>query len=192
MGLVYEPAGNGPIRQAELLTSVSEFQAISAGDGDPAEIATRKVEHPLVVVMSQDCDLEQDFNVRHPADSPPLSREAAEVSPTALSHILLCDAHKESELKQRLPEGLGSKDIRRIAQNQNERYHRIEDAEIRDAGLEVEALFLDFRRYFSIPCPDIYDQLASTTAGRTARLPAYYLHDLNHRFYTYLARVAIP
>jgi hypothetical protein len=192
MGLVYEPAGDGPIRQAELLTSISEFQAITEADGANAEIATRKVEHPLVVVMSQDCDLERDFNLRHPEDKEPPSREDAEVSPSALSHILLCDAHEESGLKQRLPDGLGSNDFRRIAQNQNERYHRIDSAGIRGTDVEVEPLFLDFRRHFSMPCPDLYNQLASATAGRTARLPAYYLHDLNHRFYSYLARVAIP
>jgi len=192
MALVYEQGGNGPIRQAEVLSSVSEFQAISSTDGDADAIAIREVEHPLVLVMSQDCDLEQDFNVRHPTEKPPLSREDAEVHPTALSHILLCDAHEESELKKRLPESTGSKDFRRIAQNQNDRYHRIEGAAIRDTGQTVEPLFLDFRRHLSIPCPDIYQQLISKSAGRKARLPGYYLHDLNHRFHSYLARIAIP
>lgn len=192
MALVYEQAGNGPIRQAELITSVSEFQTISATDGDPTEIATRKVEHPLVIVLSQDCDLEQDFNARYPSGKPQLDRAEADVHPSALSHILLCDAHEENELRKRLPESTGSKDFRRIAQNQNERYHRIESAEIADTGSAVEALFLDFRRHFSVPCPDFYEQLDLGAVGRTARLPAYYLHDLNHRFYSYLARVAIP
>lgn len=192
MGLTYEPAGDGPIRQAELLTSISEFQAIPEMEGDSVDVATRRVEHPLTIVLSQDCDLEQDFKVRHPAEGAPPNREAAEASPAALTHILLCDAHEESELKKRLPDGLGSKDFRRIAGNQNERYHRIESAEIRDTGTDIEPLFLDFRRHFSIPCPAVYEQFASGSAGRTARLPAYYLHDLNHRFYSYLARVAIP
>lgn len=192
MGLVYEPANDGPIRQAELLTSIAEFQAVPDTDGDPTAVATRKVEHPLTIVLSQDCDLEQDFHVRHPAEQPAPDREVVEASPTALTHILLCDAHEESELKKRLPDGLGSKDFRRIAGNQNERYHRIDGAEIRDTGVSIEPLFLDFRRHFSIPCPAIYEQFSSGTAGRTARLPAYYLHDLNHRFYSYLARVAIP
>jgi hypothetical protein len=192
MGLVYEPASDGPIRQAELLTSVSEFQAIPDKEGNANEVATRRIEHPLAIVLSQDCDLEQDFNVRHPAEQPAPDREAAEASPAALTHILLCDAHEESELKKRLPDGLGSKDFRRIAGNQNERYHRIDGADVGDTGVSIEPLFLDFRRHFSIPCPAIYEQFASGLSGRTARLPAYYLHDLNHRFYSYLARVAIP
>ncbi len=192
MGLVYEPASDGPIRQAELLASIAEFQAIPDTDGDPTEVATRKVEHPLAIVLSQDCDLEQDFNVRHPAEQPQPDRETVETSPTALTHILLCDAHEESELKKRLPSTFGSKDFRRIAGNQNERYHRIEGADIEGTGTTIEPLFLDFRRYFSIPCSAAYEQLSPGTARRTARLPAYYLHDLNHRFYSYLARVAIP
>ncbi len=192
MGLVYESASDGPIRQAELLTSISEFQAIPDANENPTEVATRRVEHPLIIVLSQDCDLEQDFNVRHPAEKPPPDHEAVEASPAALTHVLLCDAHEESELKKRLPDGLGSRDFRRIAGNQNERYHRIDGAELGDTGASIDPLFLDFRRYFSIPCPAIYEQFASNAAGRTARLPAYYLHDLNHRFYSYLARVAIP
>ena len=192
MALVYERAGNGPIRQAELLKSVSEFQVVANPDGDPAEVFTRRIEHPLVIVLSQDCDLEQDFDFRFPAAEDPPSHSDIEVHPRTLSHIILCDVFEEGELKQRVPESFGSRDYKRIDQNQNERYHRFDGAGVAGTAEEIEPLFLDFKRHFSIPCSSAYEQLDSGPMGRTARLPAYYLHDLNHRFYSYLARVAIP
>ena len=192
MALVYEPPNDGPIRQAELLKSVAEFQPISKTDeGDDLEI--RKVDHPLAVVISQDCDLEQDFNLRFPGEGDPVSRDDADLSHRSISHVILCDAYPETELIRRLPDGFGSKDRRKVQQNQNERYHKLEAALIDgDESKPVEELFFDFRRFFAIPSPDIYDQLAAKTLKRIACVPAYYLHDISQRFFSYQARVAIP
>jgi hypothetical protein len=190
MPLVYEPPADGQVRQAELLTSVLEYQPArpdAASDG----IAFRQVKHPLIVVMSQDCDLEQDFNIRLPSDADPLPLDEAENHRNALTHMLLCDAYTESELTQRLPDSFGSKERRFLAQNQNERYHRLDQAKIDGTDTEVDPLFIDFRRHFGVPSSHIYQQFADDTAGRLARLPVYYLHDLVDRFYGYLARVAI-
>jgi hypothetical protein len=193
MALNYEPPGEGPIRQAELLSSVWEFQVVGVPPEDDSEVETRQVEHPLAVVLSQDCDLEQDFDFRFPAEGEPPSRENSDGSPRTISHVIFCDAYPESELKRRLPEGLGSKDFRKIGQNQNERYHALNEAPIDgDESRRIEPLFFDFRRFFAIPSADIYDQLSDGSAGRVACLPAYYLHDLSQRFFSYQARVAIP
>jgi hypothetical protein len=192
MALVYEPPSDGPIRQAELLKSVAEFQPISKPNGDD-DLEIRKVDHPLAVVISQDCDLEQDFDLRFPADGEPVERDAADMSHRSISHVILCDAYPEAELIRRLPDGFGSKDKRKIQQNQNERYHKLDAAPIAgDESKEVEELFFDFRRFFAIPSADIYDQLAAGTMERIACVPAYYLHDLSQRFFSYQSRVAIP
>jgi hypothetical protein len=195
MALAYEPPGDGSIRQAELLSSVSELQAIDGGSAESgSEIEIRKVEHPLAIVLSQDCDLEQDCHLRFPDDADPLPRDEADHHPHSISHVILCDAYSESELLQRLPEGFGAKDRKRIYQNQNERYHTLDEGVVATGSQEypVERLFLDFRRFFALPSPDLYDQLNGGSMGRVACLPAYYLHDLSQRFFSYQARVAIP
>ena len=77
-------------------------------------------------------------------------------------------------------------------QNQNERYHTLEAAPIGpQGGPTLEAIVLDFRKHSTVPTPLLYEQL-TPAATRTAVVPVYFLHDLMHRFYGYLSRVAIP
>lgn len=193
MALRYRSAGDGPIRQTELLKDVVELQAVGPRlSGQEGRVSIRRVEHPLVIVLSQDCDLEQDFNLRFPKEAEPTSRDEADITPGCLSHVILCDAWSEEEYRRRLPKGINSYDRRKIGSNQNERYHRLESATIGEDGEEIDELFIDFRRFFALPSADLYDQVDGKDESRVACLPAYHLHDLAQRFFSYQARVAVP
>jgi hypothetical protein len=61
-----------------------EFQPISKPTGEGA-LEIRKVDHPLAVVISEDCDLEQDFDLRFPTDGEPVERDAADMSHRSIS-----------------------------------------------------------------------------------------------------------
>src|SRR5437870_1279779 len=75
-----------PLRQGEILSDVVQFQLKTSaldeipvkGDAPPFD----RVEHPLVVVISQDCDLDQDFKYREQG------KKGKEVT-----GVLLCELH---------------------------------------------------------------------------------------------------
>src|SRR5713101_8242716 len=75
--------------------------------------------HPLMVVMSPDCDLEQDFKVRF---ATPEAREqyhsetVDETLPAVIPQVLLCDLYEESQIKERMP---GTDIWKRVRQNQD-------------------------------------------------------------------------
>lgn len=191
MALVYEQASNGALRQAEILGPIVDYQAVlDQGNGDDPK-STRRRTHHRVIVMSQECDLEHDFETRYPNGQEPLSQKEAEESGRTLLHVLLCDIYAANELSELQPD-FKAKIFKRIEDNQMERYHYLGKASVFETADEVGPLFIDFRKYLAAPCGEVYDQLASESSQRIARLPAYYLHDLAQRFHSYLARIAIP
>lgn len=190
MVFIYDPAPEATaLRQAEVLLDLTEYRAVALDAEGALEYVV--VQHDVVVVMSQDCDLEQDCDVRFPADREPAPAEEVELGVNTLVQVLLCDAYPEAEIQAKF-DNFGSRDWRRVRQNQNERYHHFEAAAIGTAGENmIEALYLDFRKHFTVPTGFLYDRIAAGDVKRRAIVPAIYSHDLMHRFYGFQSRVAI-
>ena len=172
-----------------MLLDLTEYRAVALDAEGALEYVV--VQHDVVVVMSQDCDLEQDCDVRFPADREPAPAEEVELGVNTLVQVLL--ATRTPRLRSR-PSSItsGSRDWRRVRQNQNERYHHFEAAAIGTAGENmIEALYLDFRKHFTVPTGFLYDPIAAGDVKRRAIVPAIHSHDLMHRFYGFQSRVAI-
>jgi hypothetical protein len=134
--------------------------------------------------MSQDCDLDQDYTRR------------AERRPGTLPNVMLCDAYRAEVLRALIRERdqLGSQDWRRrIAQNQNERFHYLQRTEpSQDLQREgLAALALDFKVYFTLPTDELYARL-SRGIRRRCRLNTPYAEHLAHRFFKFQSRIALP
>jgi hypothetical protein len=182
---IYAPTVEGePLRQGEVLTGVIQrrrsFRSLSSETPEMEEIR-----HPYVIVVTQDCDLEQDHRARTSAESPAIPIEKL------MPNILFVQAVTWQELIAGLPKG---KDImKRVMQNKDERYQVIEqiDAPVDAAGEGVPALGVDFRRCFTVPTDEVYVQLSSN-ARRRCRLNSPYLEHFSKRFADFLNRVALP
>lgn len=176
------PIGSA-LRQGEVLGDVwihrPLLPATRVGVGQSIDVDPTL--HPFVVVLHPDCDLEQDFAARQST--------AAENDTRLVPQVLLCDAFTEAELRPRVA---GSDLFRRIKQNQDERYHRFKAAPISSSQESVPDLFLDFRRSLAVHTSALYLGLEPGAIRRCALIPAVYVHDLVHRFYGYLSRVALP
>jgi hypothetical protein len=82
-----------------------------------------------------------------------------------------------------------------VIQNNNERFHFLADvpAALDHLGQGLPSLIMDFRRYFTLPGPEIYRQCGTTGgARRRCRLETPYREHLQHRAAFYLQRVALP
>ncbi len=149
--------------------------------------------HPLVVVLTADCDLEHDSSARsqdRPDDARELIRREYE-TPALIPYVLLCDAFLEGQIRGRA----GASDLwRRIKQNQDERYHRLAAAPYGFAPWfgKLPDLYLDFKKMLALPTEQLYDGVTTGGIRRVAAVPPVYVHRLMHRFFGFLSRVGVP
>jgi hypothetical protein len=170
------------LRQGELLSSLVEVRRVSSANSGSEQIDL--VTHPYAVVISQDCDLEQDFFAR--TGEAKLSKPSEKLLPS----ILFCEATTGDELKGRLADGQIWK---QITQNKNERYQYLRGIpkDWDSLGDGTPDLGIDFKRYFTIPTSEVYSQI-KTLAKRRAQLRSPYLEHFSLRFAYYLCRVGLP
>jgi hypothetical protein len=135
-------------------------------------------------VLTQDCDLENDFKTRSKKSESGVSAEGV------LPNVLLCEVITVAALRITAP---GSDVWRKVKANKDERYHVLESAAAWADALKegLPPLGIDFKRYFTIPTDELYFQIGSG-AKRRCRLISPYREHLSTRFSAFLARVALP
>jgi hypothetical protein len=179
----------GALRQSEIICNLLQFtvdpQSLKAG----GELAFGQLQREFAVVLSQDCDLAQDFELRRRTWNEELLY--AEIESKLLPNVLLCELVTDADLFAALPQG---SDIRkRVKQNKDERYQYLCAVPTNSdtAGTGLPALGIDFKRHFTIPTEELYLQI-SQAAVRRCRLVSPYLEHLATRFSSFLSRVALP
>jgi hypothetical protein len=138
--------------------------------------------HPLVVTLSQGCDLEQDF----------LARLGSVKPDKIVPSVLLGEVVIATEFRSALP--MGSKIWDRVRQNNDERYHFFQDVtkEFDALGEGLGELGVDFKRFFTMPTDELYYRIKTGEAKRRCCLQSPYLEHFCTRFANYLGRVALP
>lgn len=187
MAFEYAPPGPAALRQGELLENIwwhcPRWPATQIPEGAKVEI--QPVHHPLVVVLHQDCDLERDYNLRAAAKA--AGQEPDPESARLIAQVLCCDAFTEDQMRIRA-QGVT---FQRVKDNQVERFHCLPavPAGRRGEGPEV---YFDFCGVFSVFTAAIYEAIEAGSVGRRGLVPPVYLHDLIHRVFGFLSRVALP
>ena len=190
MPFSYLPALDaGALRQGEILGELWTHRALTVGHTDAPEI--RSFRHALAVVLTADCDLLQDFNVRfaeqeQPAD--PVPKDQNEDHPAIVPFTILCELFMDQQVRGR--GGLNRDLWRRVVQNQDERYHAVPMPGTPDGGDQTRAI-LDFKKALAVPTEAIYSGILAREVRRVALIPPVYIHDLIHRFYGFLSRVGV-
>jgi hypothetical protein len=174
---VYSRSTGGELRQGEILAGVIQIRQ-TLGTIGTAETTIDRVEHEFAIIVSQDCDLEQDF------------KKASKDNDRPLPSVLLCQVMPAVGLK-------GSVDKRtwdRILINKDERYQflqRVQEHEDAD-GKGLPPLGVDFKRYFTVPTDELYRRIDLSESRRRSRLVTPYAEHLSARFFYYQSRVALP
>ena len=179
----YSPQAKGDrLRQGSVVVGLIQtrqrLETIGAAD---ALVLDEEI-HPYALVLTQDCDLERDFERR--------GGKSGAGSP--LANVLLCEATTTVLLKGNLPQG---KDIwKRVIQNKDERYQCLENvpAEYDVAAQGIAALGIDFKRYFTISTDEIYRRIELGQAVCRCRLVTPYVEHFVSRFYYFQSRIALP
>jgi hypothetical protein len=137
----------------------------------------------LVVVISQDCDLDWDFKAR--GGQAPTHKLVA--------NVLFCEVEPIDAMRPALREvGINSELFRRITRNEDARFHTLPavPAEQDALGEGLPLLGVDFKRFFTIPTDEVYVRL-SGEARRRCVLQAVRAMDLSQRFAYFHSRVAL-
>lgn len=168
------------IRDVELVEYVKEKRGI---------IEVSKIIFPVAVVLTQDCDLAQDFKFRWSRDNRPTTQDkfllSVLVAPlynvehvyegTQLSEL---DLQMASINKKKTPGEY-------LRNNERPRYHFVDF----DPSVPVVPSVVDFKHYFSVN--GIYLKGLKRTHF-VCRVPPLFREDLSLRFANYLARIGLP
>ncbi len=175
---IYGPSTGGTLLCGEILSAVIQRRQ-SLRSLRETEPELERITHPFSIVVSQDCDLKQDFEARQAA------------KPATLLNVLLCQVATAEEL--RAIASAGSDIWKRIRQNKDERFQFLQavPASLDSDNKGLPDLGIDFRRYFSIPTDELYEQF-SLGAKRRCRLISPYKEHLMSRFAYFMLRVALP
>jgi hypothetical protein len=167
----------------EILSNVVERQVVSGEASGDFEF--REDPHPFAVIVSQDCDLEQDAHARGDAELDP-RRKANALAP----HVLLVVG---SDVKAVIATFPSSRAAERVKLNKDERFQFLCNvpATADRAGSGVPALVLDFKRFFSFPTDELLRRIARGEIQRRARLTTPYAEHLSVRFGFSLQRVGL-
>lgn len=179
------PGIDRSLRQCEILSNVVRARMLpeTLGQVEPPAFKDRVSQY--AVVLTQDCDLEQDYSDRFPAP--------VEGSAKLIQSVLLCEVVPAVALFGQVKK-LGSKAWDRVRQNNDVRYHFLESVDAGcDTGNEgLEELAIDFKQYFSVPTDELYRRIELEEARRRTVLASPYLEHLSVRFAHFLCRIALP
>jgi hypothetical protein len=165
------------LRQGEVITHVAQYIY------DPVGGRAAESYQDYVIVGTQDCDLLWDYKAMQQGKE------------GDLNGLILYEAEDALKMKARFG-GKQHEDIwKRIIQNREDRYHYFEaippDLDLVSEG--VSALVVDFKRYFTMPPPELYRQCGlGHGARRRCRLNDLYREHFQNRVATYIQRVGLP
>lgn len=147
-------------------------------------VEVSKIVFPLVVVLTQDCDLEQDFSYRAKETQShrllsvlvaPLYNAEHVFEGTHLSDLAITG----SKINKKKTEGTT------LMQNERPRYHYVDFP----ADVPAVASIADFKHYFSV-----HTRYLETIRAKSfvCRLDDLFREDLSQRFAAYLGRIGLP
>ena len=179
------------LRQGEILSNLIELRVdinSITSKCTKSEYRAHPIEHDYVIVLSQDCDLEQDYNYRT------LDRGKAK---DELPSILFCEVMNEEEfvgddayanILQR------STTRNNIEQNNDFRFHRVQKIpkDLDARGIGLPELVMAFKRYFTVPTEEVYHRISLGHVLRRSRLRSPYLEHFCGRFHYFNNRIALP
>jgi len=176
----------GRISQGDVFRDVEFIEYVIEKRG---VLEVSKIIFTLVVVLTQDCDLERDSQYRKRQPKPPTNHDkqlfSVLVAPLYNAEHVFSGEHL-SNLKLSMTEILKNRTPGKyLIQNERPRYHYLDFP----TDVPIVPSIIDFKHYFSVNVPYLEK---IRTKNFICRLSALYREDLSQRFAAYLARIGLP
>lgn len=180
-------ANSERVRQGDIYSKAPYYESYKELKG---EFELTIYEFPYVLVLTQDCDLEQNKSARNKEPAP--KQQALTVNdkhlisvivvPLYNSEHLFSGTHLEELEINTLPQNSAQKNL--IKTNQNPRYHYIEFNE----DIILPNSVIDFKHYYSVSL----DWLESNSNNRICGINPIFRELISQRFSNYLSRIGLP
>ncbi len=151
-------------------------------------IEISKIVFPFVVVLTQDCDLNQDYTVRW-------SRNGGSNHDKKIISVIVAPLYNVehvyrgehlSELTMTMAEiKKGRTPGKTLRQNQTPRYHYLEFP----TNVEIVSSVIDFKHYFTV---NVEYLKKHKKANFICQIGPLYREDVSQRFSSYLSRIGLP
>ena len=165
------------IRDVECIEYVAEKKGV---------VEVSKIVFPLVVVLTQDCDLEQDYRFRteEKATQDKWLMSVLVAPLYNLEHVHQGEHLSELEIKMEPISKKGSTG-NNLRQNQSPRYHFLEFP----TSLPIVPSVIDFKHYFSVHVEYLRNHKKKKFVCTVSEL---FREDISQRFSSYLSRIGLP
>jgi len=173
------------VSQGDILRNVEHTEYVSEKRG---EIELSKIRFPLVIVLTQDCDLAQDYRFRW-------SRVDSKTEDKHLLSVLVAPLYNAehvytggqlSELGMRMEQISRNKTPGKcLRNNETPRFHYLEF----QTHIPIVPSVIDFKHYFSVNT--VYLKKLKFT-NFACQLSELYREDVSQRFSSFLARIGLP
>ena len=166
-------------RDIEYIESVTDEQGV---------LVIEKIRFPLVIVLTQDCDLAQDYGARC-SQGPPRNEDKVLVSvlvaPLYNAEHVYAGTHLGELGMQMEPINKNKSPGDYLRKNDRPRYHFLEFP----ADVPIVDSVIDFKHYFSANVEYLKEMKRTHFVRKVADL---YREDISQRFAAFLARIGLP
>lgn len=172
-----EKVENGRIMQGDIFHDIEIIEdVIVKQDGS---IQLKKITFPLVICLTQDCDLHTDFVHRKENKS------------GSLLHLIVAPLFEIQSFREgknwgelmNVGDHINSEKIKSIKNNDNPRYHYLVFPE-----KEMPELIIDFKYFFTVNRDALYKRLNH----KVCSVDDLFRELINQRFCDYLSRIGLP
>lgn len=148
-----------------------------------------KINYPYVLVLTQDCDLEQDYNNRNEEKANNNDKHILSIIVVPLyniEHVYLGEHLSELNLQmQSISKKPDKSDNKNLRNNQNPRYHFLDFSN----DVPIVNSVIDFKHFFTVNNEYLKRMKATNYICKIAEL---YREQISLRFSNYLSRIGLP
>jgi hypothetical protein len=168
--------------QGDIYRDVEFIEYISEKRGF---IELSKITFPLVVVLTQDCDLQQDYTVRWSKKVTNDDKMLFSVLVAPLYNLEHFRAGEHLLDLDRKMQRINSDAVRLVKSNQNPRYHYVEFPQ----DVPIVPSVIDFKHYFSL---NVEHVKRAKPKHFVCKIAEVYREDISQRFASFLSRIGLP
>lgn len=172
------------ISQGDIYKNVEFIEYVAEKEGN---IEVSKIIFPLVIVLSQDCDLVQDCKFRYGRPRKTTQDKyllSVLVAPLYnLEHVYVGEHLSRLDLQME-PIKRKATPGEYLIKNERPRYHYLEFPQ----EIPITPSVIDFKHYFSVNV----EYLRKIKSNLICRVSPVYREDISQRFASFLSRIGIP
>lgn len=179
-----DKSGEPRICQGDILRDIEYIEDVTEQAG---VLKVSKIIFPFAIVLTQDCDLQQDFDGKKQENNSTQDKYLISIILAPLyniehvymgEHLALLNLNMR-KINKKATEGTYLK------QNQLQRYHYLEF----EKEIQIPSSVIDFKHYFTVKTEVLLQLKEKNFVCKVSEL---YRENISHRFANFLARIGLP